>query len=320
MNLPASAPQVEVRDGVEYLLFTYSTKGHIQEYCISIDLDNLSLDDIPDDFKSENCVYPRALVPREAYTGDRYEYETVVNELAWKLTWLNPTILSGKRGLIQRAVDSYRNRTSESRSRRVLRQEKLSHGTRRRRPTDHSDPYHDNRGPKTLTFQYNSKGEPIKLKVRVDVENVDLSQIDDEFKRINCLYPDAFDDTSSYHDSRWEYEYSCNELGWKLAYLNSAKLAGNRHLLGKAIEISPQILWFRFRHRNAFCLSGEDGLDIDLHDSGVDKNNEFSEMVAHTLHQALSGSGLTHGDGQHYDLDDDDEMPQTVSTAELLGN
>ena len=30
--------------------------------------------------------------------------------------------------------------------------------------------------------------------------------------------------------------------------------------------------------------------------------------------------GLTHGDGQHYDLDDDDEMPQTVSTAELLGN
>lgn len=321
MNLPASAPQVELRDGVEYLLFTYSTKGHIQEYCISIDVDNLSLDDIPDDFKSENCVYPRALVPREAYTGNRYEYETIVNELAWKLTWLNPTILSGKRGLIQRAVDSYRNRTTESRSRRVLRQEKLSHGTLRRRPTDHNDPYHDARGPKSLTFQYNSKGEPVKVKVRVDVENVDISQIDDEFKRANCLYPEAFDDTSSYHDSRWEYEYSCNELGWKLAYLNSSKLSGNRSLLAKAIEAYHQkYSGAEFDTGIHTVMSGDDGLEIDIHDSGLDKNNEFSEMVAHTLHQALSGSGLDHGEQHHYGLDDEDEMPQTVSTAELLGN
>ena len=322
MNLPASAPQVEVRDGIEYLLFTYSTKGHIQEYCISIDVDNLSLDDIPDDFKSENCVYPRALVPREAYTGNRYEYETIVNELAWKLTWLNPTILSGKRGLIQRAVDSYRNRTTESRSRRVLRQEKLSHGTLRRRPTDHSDPYRENRGFRSLTFQYNNKGEPVKLKIRVDVENVDVSQLDDEFKRANCLYPEAFDDTSSYHDSRWEYEYSCNELGWKLAYLNSAKLSGNRSLLAKAIEAyhqkysSPD-----YESGIHSVLSGEDGLDLDVHESGLDKNNEFSEMVAHTLHQALSGSVIDQeNNSHHYGLEDDDDIPQTVSTAELLGN
>ena len=56
--------------------------------------------------------------------------------LLWKLTWLNAPVLSGKRGLIQRAVDSYRNRLPETRSRRVLRQEKLHSGTLRRRTID----------------------------------------------------------------------------------------------------------------------------------------------------------------------------------------
>lgn len=319
MNLPASAPQVEVRDGVEYLLFTYSTKGHIQEYCISIDVDNLSLDDIPDDFKSENCVYPRALVPREAYTGNRYEYETIVNELSWKLTWLNPTILSGKRGLIQRAVDSYRNRTTESRSRRVLRQEKLSHGTLRRRPTDHSnDPYHEPRSHKILTVQLNVNGEPSKMKIRIDVENVDANQIDDSFKRNNCIYPEAMEETANYHDSRWEYEYSCNELGWKLAWLNPQKLSGNRVILHRAVEAYHQkFSGADYDASMQQVMSGDDALDLEGHDGDMDGNNEFSEMVAHTLHQALSGNA----DGHSYGLgDEDDDMPQTVSTAELLGN
>ena len=68
MNLPASAPHVELRNGVEWLYFTYSTKGHVQEYCIRIDIDDLSLDDIPSDFKHDNCVYPRALVGKDIIT------------------------------------------------------------------------------------------------------------------------------------------------------------------------------------------------------------------------------------------------------------
>ena len=76
------------------------------------------------------------------------------------------TVLAGKRGLIQRAVDSYRNRTPESRSRRVLRQQKLQEGVLRRRTTVTSDMLSPNDDlarysgtPRTITFQYTSKSE-----------------------------------------------------------------------------------------------------------------------------------------------------------------
>lgn len=53
--------------------------------------------------------------------------------LGWKLAYLNANEIAGKRGLIQRAVDSYRNRYPSMRSRRVARQEKLLNGTLRKR-------------------------------------------------------------------------------------------------------------------------------------------------------------------------------------------
>jgi hypothetical protein len=72
-------------------------------------------------------------VSREDYDGNRWEYETSCNKLGWQLCWLNQDQLSGRRGLIQRAVDSYRNRHAEMRSRRVTRQEKVANGTLRKR-------------------------------------------------------------------------------------------------------------------------------------------------------------------------------------------
>ena len=335
MNLPASAPQVELRDGVEYLLFTYSTKGHVQEYCICIDIENLSLDDIPDDFKSENCVYPRALVPREAYIGNRYDYENVVNAIAWKLTWMNSAILSGKRGLIQRAVDSYRNRVSESRSRRVLRQEKLSHGTLRRRTESYDGNDHHQRAPKTMTLSFGDTGsEPIKLKIRIDVENVDSSLLDETFKASNCIYPQAYEDKDAYPDSRWEYENSCNELGWRLAYLNAPKLTDNRPLLQRAVDAYNQ----RFDHDH--LAGGKRSLHMPHYNEA--HNGDFTNMVARTLQQALSNeddfdpthllrvghprSDEEEDDDLHHhhhleddeDPEDDEDRPQTVSTADLL--
>ena len=310
MNLPASAPQIEMKDGLEYLLFTYSTKGHIQEYCIRIDVDQINLDDIPDDFKSENCVYPRALVPREAYVGNRYEYETIVNEVAWKLTWMNPTILSGKRGLVQRAVDSYRNRTSESRSRRVLRQEKLSHGTLRRRAESYVES-NQTRGPKSLTFNFNNKGETSKVKIRIDVDSVDLSQIDETFKVSNCIYPQSYEEREPFPDSRWEYENSCNELAWKLAWLNAQKLSGQKILLQRAVDVYNS----RYDHDR---LGNYDGQNVDYDiDQEESPDGEFTDMVAQTLQQALSNDDSYGSHILHSGVDDDDH-PQTVSTADLL--
>ncbi|KAM0682914.1 hypothetical protein MDAP_002153 [Mitosporidium daphniae] len=119
--------------GPSLLRFVYSSRGALQEYCIKADIDSIASDSLPESFKLKNCVYRRAMGDRSQYKGNRYEYETSVNDIAWRLTWINLDTLAGKRGLIQRAVDSYRNRFNVSRSRRVLRQEKLLNGTLRRR-------------------------------------------------------------------------------------------------------------------------------------------------------------------------------------------
>ncbi|KAJ3301786.1 hypothetical protein HDV03_000326 [Kappamyces sp. JEL0829] len=106
------------------LTFLYTAKGVSTEYKIRIDIAHLSQDDFDDEFKLTNSVYPKAaLVTRNEYKGNRWEYETSVNDIGWKLSWQNPVLL-GKRGLLQRAVDSYRNTNPESKSRRVARVEK----------------------------------------------------------------------------------------------------------------------------------------------------------------------------------------------------
>lgn len=325
MNLPASTPQVEYRDGIEWLIFTYSTKGHIQEYHIRADIDDIGPDEIPDEFKADNCVYPRALVPREAYIGNRWEYETAVNEIAWKLCWRNPGVLSAKRGLIQRAVDSYRNRTPENRSRRVMRQEKIHQNSpfaKRAAVMDGAatmgmapTPLIRVPGPKTLTLQCSDKdGETSKIKIRVDIEGVDLSQVDDDFRSSNAIFPQALVGGPGYTNERWEYENACNELGWKLAWLNSAKLAGKRSLLHKAVEAYQSRIEAAERarqavlhhHQQVLGQAYDPSLLYDasaamhphmLHHGGhgngdegnlLDKSEEFSQMVAQALQQALA--------------------------------
>ncbi|RUS15089.1 hypothetical protein BC937DRAFT_92914 [Endogone sp. FLAS-F59071] len=136
--LPASPPVTTHRDGIEYVTFTYSVKGQNQCYTIRVDVESVSPldgepDPIPPEFKHANCLYPRAYCPPEAYQGNRWHYETECNSLGWRLAWLNADLLCGKRGLLQRAVDSFRNRYPNMRSRRVVRQEKLLIGTLRRR-------------------------------------------------------------------------------------------------------------------------------------------------------------------------------------------
>ena len=329
MNLPASTPQVEFRDGIEWLIFTYSTKGHIQEYHIRADIDDIGPDEIPEEFKAENCVYPRALVPKEVYIGNRYEYETAVNEIAWKLCWRNPGVLGGKRGLIQRAVDSYRNRTPENRSRRVMRQEKIHHNSPFAKRADASGmappPLIRVPGPKTLTLQYaDREGELTKIKIRVDIEGVDLSQVDDDFRANNAIFPQALIGGPGYTTERWEYETACNELGWKLAWLNSAKLAGKRQLLHKAVEAYQSRVEAAERARQAVLhhhqqVLGQAAYDpamlyasglhgslhhghhLGVHDEGLEKSEEFSQMVAHTLQQALAQGVPPHEAASHYD-------------------
>lgn len=314
MNLPASTPQAEYKDGIEFLHFTYSTKGH-SEYCIRVDIEDLSLDEIPEDFKNENCVYPRALVPRESYIGNRWDYETAVNDVAWKLCWRNPEVLCGKRGLIQRAVDSYRNRATESRSRRVIRQDKLSTtgiAPRRRNSSSLSSSLEStsslpgslqatssgSSNPRHLNISYTDKdGNSQKMKVSIEIEQADLSSIPEDFKKLNCLYPQALSEPHlSFADGRWDYENSCNELAWKLAWINAPKISGRRNLLQKAVDAYQTRIEASERARQSVRRvfgSSQGNFDESHTGLGLEKNEEFSQLVAHTLQQALCQQGNT---------------------------
>jgi hypothetical protein len=127
--IPATTPLVVRQDstGVQWIAFEYSRDRVKMEYTIRCDVESVVVDSLSQEFKTENCVYPRACCSKEHYRGNRLVYETECNAVGWALAELNPA-LRAKRGLIQRAVDSWRNSNQDPRlrSRRVRRQAKMS--------------------------------------------------------------------------------------------------------------------------------------------------------------------------------------------------
>ena len=127
--IPATTPLVVRQDnnGVQWIAFEYSRDRVKMEYTIRCDVESVNVDSLSLDFKTENCVYPRACCSKDQYRGNRLVYETECNTVGWALAELNPC-LRGKRGLIQRAVDSWRNSNQDPklRSRRVRRMAKLN--------------------------------------------------------------------------------------------------------------------------------------------------------------------------------------------------
>jgi hypothetical protein len=127
--IPATTPLVVRQDqnGVQWIAFEYSRDRVKMEYTIRCDVESIDVNNLTQDFKTENCVYPRACCPKDQYKGNRLHYESECNTVGWALAQLNPC-LRGKRGLIQRAVDSWRNSNQDPRlrSRRVRRMAKIN--------------------------------------------------------------------------------------------------------------------------------------------------------------------------------------------------
>jgi hypothetical protein len=107
------------------------------EYQIRCDVESVVIDDLTPEFKTANCVYPGAYSGKEGYKGNRLHYESECNAVGWALAHLNPA-LREKRGLIQRAVDSWRNSNQDPRlrSRRVRRQAKINNRKAQLRQSD----------------------------------------------------------------------------------------------------------------------------------------------------------------------------------------
>nr|OQO27487.1 hypothetical protein B0A51_06202 [Rachicladosporium sp. CCFEE 5018] len=126
--IPATTPLVVRQDdsGVQWIAFEYSRDRVKMEYQIRCDVESVNVDELSQEFKSANCVYPRACCGKDQYKGNRLHYESECNAVGWALAQLNPN-LREKRGLIQRAVDSWRNSNQDPRlrSRRVRRQAKI---------------------------------------------------------------------------------------------------------------------------------------------------------------------------------------------------
>ncbi|KAG5355157.1 hypothetical protein CJU89_6986 [Yarrowia sp. B02] len=104
----------------DYITFEYSKNRTKTQYKILSHIHTVNTGDLSAEFKKDNCIYPRAAVPKEEYQGNRHQYETECNHIGWSLAHLNPCIRK-KRGVIQRAVDSWRNTNPNPkfRSRRV---------------------------------------------------------------------------------------------------------------------------------------------------------------------------------------------------------
>ena len=126
--IPATQPVVTQKgpDGQQVIQFEYSRDRVKVVYDIVCNTESVDTSKLPAEFKETNAVYPKAR-NKDVYKGNRWEYEARCNELGWALAELNPSI-RGKRGVIQRAVDSLRNcsHDPQQRSRRVRRLQKVT--------------------------------------------------------------------------------------------------------------------------------------------------------------------------------------------------
>jgi hypothetical protein len=171
------------------------------------------------------------------------------------------------------------------RSRRVARQAKLNNGTLRKRKSRDEDeddkavlPYETTSSPDMgcpekiprmqsaaattttttttattttterhpKTFTIDDPATSSRCRIRINIESVDMSEIEDSFKTQNSVYPRALighNSTLPGSHAKWQQENECNELGWKLAWLNSRQLAGKKNLLQRALDI----------YRTKFC-------------------------------------------------------------------
>lgn len=279
-------------NGVDWISFAYSRERIRTEYTIRGDVETVDLDTLTEEFKHQNCIYPRARVPPEQYTGTRHRYETECNAIGWALAKLNPC-LRNKRGLIQRAVDSWRNKEPSLRSRRIRRMVALNdiHCVRehenvsRISPSNQESPlppqflqvasavayrpvhdgqhapFHEiskkssraNNGndkllkkPKYILLDDIKKDT--RVRVRVSLDEVDLEEIPDAFRRDHCVFPRRFVPMhTSYGEPQPTYEHELqteeakkeqmiNEIGWKLAWLNMRLFANRPSFLQRAVD------------------------------------------------------------------------------------
>ncbi len=225
VNLPASQPYIKIINGEERLCFKYNTKVsesamnampkadlEESEFAVRFDLECVDISKLNEKFKAENCVYPRANLPINLYAGNRWNYETECNRLAWQFVSLNSGLLYGKKGLIQRAVDSYRNITKMRQNQKFYKGESFYGDVEKRK---HASP-----SLSSVNIHWVTRGVTKKCKVHTGVENIDFDSIPDEFRSKYAVFSERFT-PKSFGKEYWHLKNKDNILAVKIAYLNA---------------------------------------------------------------------------------------------------
>ncbi|KAJ2082122.1 hypothetical protein H4R24_001818 [Coemansia sp. RSA 988] len=243
----ASEPRVETgNDGTPWLSFVYAQKGKTRRHRIRIDMERATLGAIPNSFRTNNCVYPRANCTRQAYGGNRWGYETECNVLGWRLAFLNQELLASRRGLLQAAVNSYRTAVAGRKSRRIARLEKSTPAKRpatttvasaaEKRPRTTLPSPATAQGAKSLVVSLSADR---RMRISVEVGTLEASAVDEAFRREHAVFPRALSAGQSRYGAqigRWAFEIVCNELAWRLAWLNRSRLRGRRLLIQLCLD------------------------------------------------------------------------------------
>ncbi|KAJ2709007.1 hypothetical protein H4R19_004465, partial [Coemansia spiralis] len=110
-SLPSSASA----ENAKCLLITAYVNSKFTRIRVYIDVGSIDAAAVDRQFRHDHAVFPRALnAPRARYGSlqGRWEFELACNELAWRLAWLNKARLRGRKPLIQKCLDAYRERFS----------------------------------------------------------------------------------------------------------------------------------------------------------------------------------------------------------------
>ncbi|KAI8326864.1 hypothetical protein BD560DRAFT_419077 [Blakeslea trispora] len=219
-SVTSNEPIAEIKDGVEWVSFVYSHNRTLKRYSIRTDIQTVALGIVDDQFKADNCVYPRANLPKETYKGNRWAYETECND------W---------------AGSCLRTKAKHHRIPTRLVRLQLSSQARLHNLSQHlwklllSKPAHQ---PKTVAIDDPTNNT--RYRIKIGIESISLEEIKEDFRKQNCAFPRAVQSTPEQYTggrTRWLEDSMINELGWKLAYLNPRVLSGKKNLLQRALDV-----------------------------------------------------------------------------------
>ncbi|OMJ24047.1 hypothetical protein AYI69_g4766 [Smittium culicis] len=93
--------------------------------------------------------------------------------------------------------------------------------------------------PKMILVDVYTRNRFDRIRIKADLASIDSATVPEEFQRAHCVYPRALDTAKERYRGalgRWAFEVSCNEIAWKLAWLNKPRLASKRPVMQKCLD------------------------------------------------------------------------------------